>query len=65
MSERYKYWLSLNPMTPLDDSYQNILVFGKEPKWLPLTGTAIFANVSLIFALFLFRKAAPELADTL
>jgi lipopolysaccharide transport system permease protein len=63
--ERYKYWLSLNPMAPLVNAYQNILVFGVQPKWLPLTGTAIFAIVSSIFALFLFRKAAPEMADTL
>jgi len=62
---RYKDWLFLNPMTPLVNSYQNILVFGVEPKWLPLTGTAIFTIVSLIFALFLFRKAAPEMVDTL
>jgi lipopolysaccharide transport system permease protein len=62
---RYKYWLFLNPVTPLVNAYQNILVFGVEPKWLPLTGTAIFAIVSLIFALFFFRKAAPEMVDTL
>ena len=65
LSERFKYWLFLNPMTPLVNAYQNILVFGVQPKWLPLTGTAIFAIVSLIFALFLFRKAAPEMVDTL
>jgi homopolymeric O-antigen transport system permease protein len=62
---RYKYWLFLNPMTPLVNAYQNILVFGVQPKWLPLTGTAIFAIVSLIFALFFFRKAAPEMVDAL
>jgi len=65
ISERFKYWLNLNPMTPLVNAYQNILVLGARPKWLPLTGTAIFAIVSLIFALFFFRKAAPEMADIL
>jgi len=65
ISERFKYWLNLNPMTPLVNAYQNILVLGAQPKWLPLTGTAIFAIVSLIFALFFFRKAAPEMADIL
>jgi lipopolysaccharide transport system permease protein len=65
IDERYKYWLYLNPMTPLVNAYQNILVFGSQPQWLPLTGTAIFAIVSLIFALFFFRKAAPEMVDTL
>jgi lipopolysaccharide transport system permease protein len=62
---RYKDWLFLNPMTPLVNAYQNILVFGVGPKWLPLTGTAIFTIAFLIFALFLFRKAAPEMVDTL
>jgi lipopolysaccharide transport system permease protein len=65
ISERFKGWLFLNPMTPLVNAYQNILVFGVEPKWLPLAGTAIFAIVFLIFALFFFRKATPEMADTL
>jgi lipopolysaccharide transport system permease protein len=65
LSERYKDWLLLNPLTPLVSAYQNILVFGIQPKWLPLTGTAIFAIVSSIFALFFFRKAAPEMVDTL
>jgi lipopolysaccharide transport system permease protein len=65
LSDRYKHWLFLNPMIPLVNAYQNILVFGKEPKWTPLAGTAIFAIVSLIFALFFFRKAAPEMVDTL
>src|SRR5215475_10499061 len=65
LGERYRHWLFLNPLIPLVNAYQNILVFGKEPKWAPLTGTAIFAIVSLIFALFFFRKAAPEMADTL
>jgi lipopolysaccharide transport system permease protein len=65
MSGRFKYWLFLNPMAPLVNAYQNILVLGAQPKWLPLTGTAIFAILSLIFALFFFRKAAPEMVDTL
>jgi lipopolysaccharide transport system permease protein len=63
--ERYKQWLSLNPMTPLVNAYQNILVYGTQPQWRSLTGTAIFAVASLIFALFFFRKAAPEMVDTL
>jgi lipopolysaccharide transport system permease protein len=62
---RYKDWLFLNPVTPLVNAYQNILVFGIQPKWAPLTGTAIFTIVFLIFALFLFRKAAPEMVDVL
>jgi lipopolysaccharide transport system permease protein len=62
---RYKDWLFLNPMTPLVNAYQNVLVFGIQPKWLPLCGTAIFTILSLIFALFLFRKAAPEMVDAL
>jgi lipopolysaccharide transport system permease protein len=65
ISQRFQSWLFLNPMTPLVNAYQNILVLGVQPKWLPLTGTAIFAIVSLIFALFFFRKAAPEMVDTL
>jgi lipopolysaccharide transport system permease protein len=65
LSGRYKEWLLLNPLTPLVNAYQNILVYGIQPRWQPLTGTAIFAIVSAIFALVFFRKAAPEMVDTL
>jgi lipopolysaccharide transport system permease protein len=65
ISGRFKYWLFLNPMTPLVNAYQNILVLNVQPKWLPLTGTAIFAIVALMFALLLFRRAAPEMVDAL
>lgn len=63
--ERYRDWLFLNPMAPLVNAYQNILVFGTEPEWAPLTGVAVMTIASLIFALFIFRKAAPEMADAL
>jgi homopolymeric O-antigen transport system permease protein len=65
LSGRYKDWLLLNPLTPLVNSYQNILVYGTQPRWLPLIGTAIIAIVSSILALFFFRKASPEMVDTL
>jgi homopolymeric O-antigen transport system permease protein len=65
LSSRFKDWLLLNPLTPLVNAYQNILVYGTQPRWLPLIGTAIFAIVSSILALFFFRKAAPEMVDTL
>jgi lipopolysaccharide transport system permease protein len=65
LSGRYKDWLLLNPLTPLVNAYQNVLVYGTQPKWLPLTGTAIIAIVSSLFALIFFRKAAPEMVDTL
>src|SRR5262245_6409677 len=32
LTGRYKEWLFLNPMTPLVNAYQNILVFGAQPK---------------------------------
>lgn len=63
--ERFKRWLFLNPMTPLVNAYQNILVFGSRPQLRTLIGTTTFAILSLIFALFIFRKAAPEMMDTL
>ena len=45
LGERYRHWLFLNPLIPLVNAYQNILVFGKEPKWAPLTGTAIWERI--------------------
>ena len=63
--EAYRTWLALNPMAPLVKSYQNVLVFGVQPEWPALIGMALLALVLLVFALFLFRKASPELVDML
>lgn len=63
--ERFKSWLSLNPMYSIVTAYQNVLVFGKTPPWEGLAWVSIFTASLLIGALYMFRKASPEIADVL
>ncbi|NKE70967.1 ABC transporter permease [Candidatus Manganitrophus noduliformans] len=63
--ERFRGWLSLNPMYPIVTAYQNVLVFGKTPYWGGLGWVSIFAAILLIMALYMFRKASPEIVDVL
>lgn len=60
-----QHWFKYNPMYPLVTSYQNILVFDKQPMWGEL---GLLAGVSLLIlfsALVVFRRASPEMVDAL
>lgn len=63
--EAHRHWLNLNPMYPLTDAYQQILVYGNSPKW---EGVFIIAVIGLLLAgtsLFMFRRASAEMVDSL
>lgn len=56
--------LWLNPLVPLVQGYQNVLVFSRPPEaglWSP----AILSLVFVALALFLFRRASAEMVDVL
>lgn len=63
--EKYHYLFFLNPMTGIVVGYHNILVYGKAPDihllWYPLA----VGIVSLVLALFMYRRANEEMADVL
>lgn len=61
----YRAWLKLNPLVPIVTSYQNVLLYDRAPDWPALTWLVLIATTLLLFALFLFRKAAPEMVDQL
>lgn len=63
--EQYQEWLAFNPMIPIINGYQNILLYNKEPDWTGLGGITIIALSLLAFSLLLFRKASPEMVDQL
>lgn len=63
--ERFRVWLSLNPLYPLVNAYQSVLVHDTAPAWPPLLGVGVLAAVLLGFALFLFRRASAEMVDVL
>ncbi len=56
--------LWLNPLVPLVQGYQNVLVFARPPE-SGLWSTAILALVFVAAALFLFRRASAEMVDVL
>jgi lipopolysaccharide transport system permease protein len=63
--ETYRDLLALNPIYPLVTAYQNILVFGTEPPLLDLAWVMGIAAGLLGVALFMFRRASPEMVDAL
>lgn len=63
--ESYRRWMLLNPLFSLVVSYQNILVFNKQPLWTELTGLALWTAVILAIALFMFRRASADMVDAL
>jgi lipopolysaccharide transport system permease protein len=64
--ESYHYLLNLNPLYPITNAYQQILVYGATPALdVGLATTAIIALVLILLSLFLFRRASAEMVDVL
>ena len=63
--EAYRHWLNLNPLYPLTNAYQQILVYGNSPEWESIL---IIGAIALLLAgasLFMFRRASAEMVDAL
>ncbi|GGY73631.1 ABC transporter permease [Pseudoduganella plicata] len=58
-------WLLWNPMTPLIQSYQRVLVDGQWPHWPQLAWPLVLALLLCVLGLKLFRKRANEMVDEL
>ncbi len=63
--DSYRHWLLLNPMCPLVDAYQQILVYGKNPVWENVFGIAVIGLFLTLLSLFMFRRASAEMVDVL
>ncbi|MBF0528321.1 MAG: ABC transporter permease [Deltaproteobacteria bacterium] len=63
--ENYRGWMTLNPMYHIVENYQSVLVFNHMPDGIRLAVVGLLSLLALALALFLFRKAAPELVDVL
>jgi len=57
--------LYLNPMYPLINAYQTVLVSGAWPRWGSLVAPSLIGLALCIFALRLFRRRASEMVDEL
>jgi lipopolysaccharide transport system permease protein len=63
--EAYRHWMNFNPIYPLTNAYQQILVYGINPEW---EGVLIIAAIGLLLAgasLYMFRRASAEMVDSL
>ncbi|SFL48847.1 ABC transporter permease [Rugamonas rubra] len=58
-------YLAWNPMMPIIESYQNLLVGGRMPDWAALLPAAALAALLCLLGLKLFRKRAGEMVDEL
>lgn len=63
--EQYRGYLMLNPLIPIITAYQDVLLYNRAPNWVDLGTVALVAIALLALALFVFRKASPELVDQL
>ena len=63
--EGLRAWLAYNPMAPIIQSYQHLLVAGQLPDWPRLLPATVLAVVLCLLGLRLFRKHAGEMVDEL
>jgi lipopolysaccharide transport system permease protein len=62
---QYQHWLVLNPLIPIIQGYQNVLLYNRAPPLLDLGVLTLLTLLLLTFSLMLFRKASPEMVDQL
>lgn len=63
--EEFRHWLSYNPVYPVVAGYHSVLVYGEPPDWEPLLAIIGFSLIMMLFGLFIFRRASPEMVDML
>jgi len=63
--DRLRVVLEFNPMMHMAVAFQDVLLYGRAPGMAGMLVIATAAVVLLLFALVLFRRAAPEMVDVL
>jgi lipopolysaccharide transport system permease protein len=63
--DRLRAVLEFNPMMHMVVAFQSVILYGRAPGMAGLIVMASTAFVLLVFALILFRRAAPEMVDVL
>ncbi|CAD5105888.1 ABC transporter permease [Zestomonas carbonaria] len=57
--------IAANPMYPIVDAYHEILVYGNAPDLRQVAVTTGVALALMLLGLFMFRRAVPEMVDSL
>jgi lipopolysaccharide transport system permease protein len=65
LPESLRWLIELNPMTPLVQFYQDILLRHVWPDLTSLAGPTLFGLFMVSLAFFVFRRASPEMVDAL
>jgi lipopolysaccharide transport system permease protein len=63
--ERYRFFVNLNPFTPLVRSYRRVLLEGTAPDWSGLAYFTAFALVSFFFGYWWFARTRKNFADVI
>lgn len=63
--EEFKGLMAFNPMYPIVTAYHDVLVYAQAPDLQSLVGPLGVSVVMMLFGLFMFRRAAPEMVDVL
>lgn len=61
----FKKWLAVNPLFPLTQAYQRVLLYDQIPELGDVIVIAIIALTLLLLSLLLFRRASAEIVDEL
>jgi len=56
-------FLNLNPMTPIINSYRNVILYGVMPPWQSFIYSIVISVVIFIIGSFVFRKLSRNFAD--
>jgi lipopolysaccharide transport system permease protein len=65
LPEGFRGLLSVNPIYPLIDGYQRVLLHGMRPDIAALAPTALLAIIFGALSLVLFRRAADDIVEAL
>jgi len=60
-----RFVFNLNPMTPIINSYRNIILYGVQPPWQSFLYSLVFSLAVFVFGLILFRKLSRNFADVI
>lgn len=63
--ERFRFLITLNPLAPIFEGVQSVVVSQMSPNWLSILPTGLLALVFMSLALWLYRRFAGEMVDEL
>ena len=63
--EIYRDWLNMNPIYPIVDAYQQVIVYGEGPYWKVIFALGCIGISLACVSLFIFRRASAEMVDAL